>query len=434
MPKRCDAIIIGAGIIGCSVAFELSKKGLRTVNIDRLPAAGFGSTSNSCAIIRIHYSTPEGVALAREGYQHWLNWTDFLGIQDKNGMARYVNTGVIVIKTERNKNLLNVMASLDELGVKYENLDAQEIIKKLPITDTRKYAPVKHIDNPAFGKPTGETVAGAVYVPESGYITDPVLSTHNVQCAAEAKGAAFQFNAEVIKIRKNAHRVTGVTLRSGEEIDAPVVVNVAGPHSYLINRMAGVEAEMKIRTRAIRVEVCHVPAPDGFDFENEGFMLSDGDIGSYARPEVGNHILIGSEEPECDVLDYVDPDHYNRNCSQQGTTQVMRQAQRIRDLPIPSQPKGIVDLYDLTDDWMPIYDKSELPGFYMAVGTSGNQYKNAPVVGALMAGLIDKCETGHDHDTDPFRYHMKHTDRSCNLGFFSRLREINPDSSFSVVG
>ena len=434
MSKRYDAIIIGAGIIGCSIAFELSKKGLRTLNIDKLAAAGFGSTSNSCAIIRLHYSTPEGVALAREGYRHWIDWPDYLGIQDNNGMARYVNTGAIVIKTERNKNLLNVMASLDELGVKYEDLDAQGIRNKLPIADTRKYAPAKHTDNPAFGKPTGETVAGAVYVPESGYITDPVLSTHNVQCAAEAKGATFQFNAEVIKIRKSAQRVIGVTLRSGDEIDAPVVVNVAGPHSYLINRMAGVEAEMKIKTRAIRVEVCHVPAPDGFDFENEGFMLSDGDIGNYVRPEVGNHILIGSEEPDCDVLDYVDPDHYNRNYSQQWTTQVMRQAQRIRDLPIPSQPKGIVDLYDLTDDWMPIYDKSELPGFYMAVGTSGNQYKNAPVVGALMAELIDKCESGHDHDADPFQYHMKHTDRSCNLGFFSRLRDINPDSSFSVVG
>ncbi len=434
MSKRYDAIIIGAGIIGCSVAFELSKKGLRTLNIDRLPAAGFGSTSNSCAIIRLHYSTPEGVALAREGYRHWIDWQDYLGIQDKNGMARYVNTGAIVIKTERNKNLLSVMASLDELGVKYEDLDAQGIRKKLPVADTRKYAPVKQTDNPAFGKPASETVEGAVYVPESGYITDPVLSTHNVQCAAEAKGATFQFSAEVIKIRKSAHRVIGVTLRSGEEVDAPVVVNVAGPHSYLINRMAGVETEMKIKTRAIRVEVCHVPAPDGFDFENEGFMLSDGDIGNYARPEVGNHILIGSEEPDCDVLDYVDPDQYNQNCGQQWTTQVMRQAQRIKGLPIPNQPKGIVDLYDLTDDWMPIYDKSELPGFYMAVGTSGNQYKNAPVVGALMAELIDKCETGHDHDRNPFQYHMRHTDRPCNLGFFSRLRDINPDSSFSVVG
>jgi hypothetical protein len=53
--------------------------------------------------------------------------------------------------------------------------------------------------------------------------------------------------------------------------------------------------------------------------------------------------------------------------------------------------------------WIPIYDKSDLPGFYMAVGSSGNQYKNAPVVGNMMAGLIDFCEKGRDHDKDPSR-------------------------------
>jgi len=38
--------------------------------------------------------------------------------------------------------------------------------------------------------------------------------------------------------------------------------------------------------------------------------------------------------------------------------------------------------------WIPIYDKSDLPGFYLAIGTSGNQYKNAPEVGKMMAELI----------------------------------------------
>ena len=62
MNKSYDAIIIGAGIIGCSVAFELAKKGYKTLNIDKLGSSGHGSTSNSCAVIRLHYSTPDGVA------------------------------------------------------------------------------------------------------------------------------------------------------------------------------------------------------------------------------------------------------------------------------------------------------------------------------------------------------------------------------------
>ncbi len=65
MADRYDAIIIGAGVIGANLAFELSKAGYDTVNLDKLPAAGYGSTANSCAIIRTHYSTWQGVALAR---------------------------------------------------------------------------------------------------------------------------------------------------------------------------------------------------------------------------------------------------------------------------------------------------------------------------------------------------------------------------------
>ena len=57
----------------------------------------------------------------------------------------------------------------------------------------------------------------------------------------------------------------------------------------------------------------------------------------------------------------------------------MRYGQRVPTLGIPSRMRGVVDLYDASTDWIPIYDKSSLGGFYMACGTSGNQYKNAPI-------------------------------------------------------
>ena len=59
----------------------------------------------------------------------------------------------------------------------------------------------------------------------------------------------------------------------------------------------------------------------------------------------------------------------------------MRFAQRVPDLGIGSRKRGVVDLYDASTDWIPIYDKSSVDGFYMACGTSGNQYKNAPIAG-----------------------------------------------------
>jgi sarcosine oxidase subunit beta len=59
---------------------------------------------------------------------------------------------------------------------------------------------------------------------------------------------------------------------------------------------------------------------------------------------------------------------------EQWKLQVYRLAKRFPGLPIPNQPQGIVDLYDVSDDWLPIYDQSSLDGFYMAIGTSGNQF------------------------------------------------------------
>jgi len=435
MSEKYDAIVIGAGIIGACTGYELAKRGLKVLNVDKLPEAGHGSTSGSCAIIRLHYSTPDGVAIAREGYYYWIDWPKYLKYVDETGLVQYINTGCLVMKTEKNHYLKHVMAALDELCVPYEDILPEQIPQRLPLLNTRSYGPPVLPSDERFGKPTSEQLAGAIYVPESGLISDPKQSVHNVQRAAETIGATYMFKAEVVEIRKQDNRVAGITLKDGTEIDAPVVINVAGPHSFIVNRMAGVEDDMNIKTRPLRQEVCHVPAPEGFDYNNLGTIISDGDVGCYSRPEVGNNILIGSEDPECDTMEYIDdPDNYNTNFTEQWTTQAMRESQRIQDLRIPNQPSGVVDLYDCTDDWIPIYDKSSLPGFYMAVGTSGNQYKNAPVVGVLMAELIDAVEKGHDHDKDPVKFTMKYTKRTCDIGFYSRLRKINPNSSFSVIG
>ena len=88
----------------------------------------------------------------------------------------------------------------------------------------------------------------------------------------------------------------------------------------------------------------------------------------------------------------------------------------------------------MTEDWIPIYDRSSLPGFYLAVGTSGNQFKNASGVGHLMAELILAVEAGHDHDTDPVHVEMGFTGLELDLGFYSRHRQTHPDSTDTVLG
>ncbi len=434
MSDSYDAVIIGAGIIGAATALALARKGARVLGLDRLPAAGYGSTSGSCAIIRPYYSTVDGCAIGWESHFYWRDWAEFLGAEDERGLARYINCGCLRLKSPANGYLENTIRLMDEIGCPYEDWNPTQVVDRMPAVVMDSFGETKPVDDPAFGVPEGPPLPGGIFFPDGGYVNDPQLATHNLQRAAEAAGAAFRFNAAVTEIRQSGGCVVGVTLEDGDEIAAPVVVNIAGPHSYKINRLAGVEGGMNVTTKALRHEVCHVPAPEGHDFEGTGVVFSDGEIGVYIRPETGNHILVGGEDPQCDERQWVDPDDYNRDFTDLWNVQVMRLAQRMPTLGIPQSGRGVVDLYDVSDDWIPVYDKSDLPGFYMAVGTSGNQFKNAPIAGEMMAELITACESGHDHDTHPVTFHLRYTDRDTSMGFYSRRREVNRDSSFSVLG
>ena len=437
MNRTADAIIVGAGVIGSAVAFELAKRGYKTLNIDKLPTSGYGSTSNSCAIVRAHYSTWDGVAMAYEGFFYWDDWDDYIGVKDDRGMIKYMKTGSILFKLEGEDHSSKCLKLFKEIGVEHEIWDLEKLKEMIPIYSHDQYDGTTRPDeDDHFWDKTGKKIEGAVYTPGSGYVSDPQLTSHNLQVAAEANGGEFLFNSEITEIRQQNGRVSGITLKTGEQIDSPIVVNVAGPHSFVINRMADVEKEMNIKTRALRHEVHHVPSPEGYDFEKDGFHTSDGDNSIYFRPETGNTILIGSEDPLCDPKEWIaDPDNYNQQVTEsQWKAQVYRCARRIPELKIPSRTSGVVDLYDVSDDWLPIYDKSALKGFYMAIGSSGNQFKNAPVAGHCMAELIDACEKGQEHDSDPVKVKSVYTGLELNMGFYSRNREINPNSSFSVNG
>ena len=90
-------------------------------------------------------------------------------------------------------------------------------------------------------------------------------------------------------------------------------------------------------------------------------------------------------------------------------------------------------LYDVSDDWVPIYDRTDLDGYYVAIGTSGNQFKNAPMVGLVMAEIIEACEGGHDHDASPVSVRGPVTGNVIDLGHFSRRRTAHRTSN-SVLG
>ena len=192
--QHFDAIIIGAGIIGAAIALGLARKGKKTLNIDALPAAGYGSTSGSCAIIRPYYSTVETSAIAHESHSYWSHWAEFLQADDERGHSKYHAVGCLVAKTENNQYLRPTMAILDTIGAPYEELDQAQYIARMPIFNIDSYTPAKRPDDEGFGEANGKQIGGGVFFPDGGYVSDPQLATHNLQRAAEILGSSFKFN------------------------------------------------------------------------------------------------------------------------------------------------------------------------------------------------------------------------------------------------
>ena len=260
------------------------------VCVDKNAAAGSGSTLNSSAIVRFSYSTKPGIILAWEGLRYWLNWPEYLGVDEENGLIEFRRCGKLMLLTDDSDHPQRVRALWQELGIPYEDWTPDDLAQRMPIFDPGCFGPPKRPSDEAFwDEPDGKLI-GAIYSPSAGYVNDPQLCAHNLQRAAEAEGARFRFNSPVTGILRSGGRAAGVELDDGTAIHAPVVVNVAGPHSSVINKMAGVYDSMKIKTRAMRHEVHIVPSPAGFDYDAEGHVTADHDTGIYfwqAIPELG---------------------------------------------------------------------------------------------------------------------------------------------------
>jgi sarcosine oxidase subunit beta len=104
---------------------------------------------------------------------------------------------------------------------------------------------------------------------------------------------------------------------------------------------------------------------------------------------------------------------------------VYRAALRFPDLAIENTARGTVGLYDVSKDWIPIYDRTDLPGYFVAIGTSGNQFKNAPVIGDIMTRIITA------EDPDSVWLTLPNVQREVDLSFYSRLRE--PQNTKNVM-
>src|ERR1044071_9519941 len=100
MSEPADVVVIGSGVIGSAIAFELARYGHRVVVVDKAGGVGHGSTSASSAIVRFNYSTWAGVALAWESLHAWRDWAAHLGGLGGPALATYRRTGMLVVPAE----------------------------------------------------------------------------------------------------------------------------------------------------------------------------------------------------------------------------------------------------------------------------------------------------------------------------------------------
>ena len=433
MTERFDAVVIGAGIIGTSIAFSMSKAGWRVLVVDPLAGSGQGATSSSVAMVRTQYSTLEGSALAWEGFHCWQDWSGFLNLESDEPVAPFHLAGVLTFKTANNGFLEHQLEFSRQLGIPFEFWSVSRLQSLFPSWDLSSFGPPVISDDADFGA-RSDAELETVFFPKGGYCPDPQLAAHNLQRAAEQHGAHFRFGEAVTGIDIKDGHVSAVTLSGAEQISCRVAVNAAGPHGQSINALVDPNGQQRIRTRVVRHEVAHLRCADAATSDASRIMLYDTDIGGYIRADTGDSILAGSLGARGEVELAADPDDFDRNLSPQSIEPLYRLAQRIPALGIPNTLSGVADLWDVSDDWIPIYDCTDVAGFYMAIGTSGNQFKTAPVVGELMTALISACEQGTDHDQDPISFRLQRTGHEINLGFFSRNREPNPASSLSVLG
>ena len=173
MARRADAIIIGAGVIGAATAFELCKRGYKTLNIDKLPTSGYGPTSNSCAIVRAHYSSRDGVAMAYEGFAYWQDWERYLGVVDDMGTSRYMQCGTVLLKSATGHHE-KVLAHYRDLGVEYEEWDNATLVEKVPVYSHGRLLAAQAPRRPALlGRAAGPSSTARSSPPARGTSTIP---------------------------------------------------------------------------------------------------------------------------------------------------------------------------------------------------------------------------------------------------------------------
>jgi sarcosine oxidase subunit beta len=380
MPGTAEAIIIGAGVMGASLAFHLTRAGMRSVTVlDKKGLCG-GMTAKSGALVRMHYTYEAEARMAFAALRYFQHWKDIVG-----GECGFMQTGFIMTVPPDNADRLRQnVEMLRRIGVNTSVITPQEL---------RALQPFAQVDD----------LAVAAYEPESGY-ADPRATATAFMQQAQRQGATLREGVAVTAIRAAGGRVVGVDTSDGL-IDAPIVAVMAGPWSDRLLKTVGID--FPLTPQRAQIAFYHRPPPLA-----EGHMVFiDGALGTYFRPHSEGLTLVGVGrwQPEPPP----DPDNYNEaNDPDFIPAAKAKAARRIPGLQQAEYKRGHAGIYDVSPDSRAILDRAPgIEGLYMAAGFSGTGFKISPAVGACMAELITHGQATFV-DISPFR--------------FSRFRENQP--------
>ena len=369
MSEVADAVVIGAGVIGASIAYHLAKAGVRKVVVVEKRFQAAGATGKSSGLVRMHYDNEPECRLAWVSFGYFRNWSEVVG-----GDCGFQGTGFLrIVPRELADRLRANVAMQQRLGIQTELISAEEVARLVPSMCTDDFDI-------------------AAYEPNSGY-ADPTTTAASFLERARGMGVRLLQETTVTGIHTQAGRVSQV-VTDGGVITTPIVVNAAGAWGARIGAMVGVELPIQ----GWRHQVIYLQRPA--ELAEPHPAVIDDITAQYFRPETGQLTLVGLEDGN-EVG--VDPDNYREGMDLEF---VPRAGQRIcRRIPAMSGAgvvSGQAGCDGLTPDQRAIMDQAGPEGFYVAVGFSGTGFKISPAVGACMAELISKGRA-ETEDTAPFR-------------------------------
>ncbi len=266
IPSHAQVVIIGGGIIGCSVAYHLTKLGWQDVVLLEKSQLTAGTTWHAAGLIVSGFSNETMINMAK--YTRDL----YEGLEDETGQATgFKANGYMQIASnpERLHKLRRRASFCQGYGVSMDEISPSEIKRMWPLFNT-------------------DDIIAGFYTAEDGR-TNPVDTTIALAKGARSRGAKILEGVRVTGIQKVDDRVTAIITNKGQ-IKIEFVINCGGMWAREIGLMAGVNVPLHAAEHYYLVtepiEGMHPDLP----------IVEDPDLFAYFREEVGG-LLLGMFEP-----------------------------------------------------------------------------------------------------------------------------------------